>query len=93
MSTKISTADQEGGHVRAIARLLATAERELSAFFAAVNELFDAEQARQAAENWMEELARTDWPGEKPVVDWRRVTIAAATGLASRVKGPLSRDW
>ena len=48
-------------------RLLASAERELSAFIAAVNELFDAELARQAADNRMEELEQTDWPSDAPV--------------------------
>jgi hypothetical protein len=70
-----------------MARLLALAERELAAYVAAVNELFDAEQARQAADNWMEELARADWPSETSVIDWRRVTIAAAGKLGSRDKG------
>jgi hypothetical protein len=79
---KISPTNQEGGRVRSIARLLATAERELSAFVAAVNELFDAEHARHAGEIWMEELASTGWPGENPVADWHGVTIAAASRLA-----------
>ena len=72
-----------------MARLLASAERELSAFLAAVNELFDAELARQAADNWMEELERTDCPSDSPVIDWRRVTIAAAARLGSRDEGRL----
>jgi hypothetical protein len=67
--------------------LLASAERELSAFIAAVNELFDAELARQAADNWMEELEQTDWPSDAPVIDWRRVTIAAASRLGGRDAG------
>jgi hypothetical protein len=86
---RIGGTDQEGG---AIAQLLARAERELSAFVTAVNELFDAEQARQAAENWIEELARTDWPGEARVIDLRQVTTAAAARLAGRDKGRLSRN-
>jgi hypothetical protein len=84
--------DQDEGRVWSIAPLFVAAERELSAFVGAVNDLFDAEQARQAAESWMEELVSMDWPGEDPATDWRRVTIAAATRLASRVKDQLSRN-
>jgi len=89
---KIDPTDEEDGAVRPIARLLVTAERELCAFIAAVNELFDAREARQAAENWMAELAWTDWAGENPITVWRRVTIVAATGLARGVNGRRSRN-
>jgi hypothetical protein len=89
---RISATDQEEACAWLMAHLLASAEMELSAFVAAVNELFDAEQARQAAENWIEELARTDWPSEAPVNDWRRVTIAAVARLVGRDKGQLSRN-
>ena len=75
-----------------MARLLASAEKELFAFVAAVNELFDAEQARRAADDWMEELERTGWPSEAPAIDWRWVTIAAAARLVGRNKGQLSRN-
>ena len=83
---KISPNDQDGGRVWSIAPLLAAGERELSAFVAAVNELFGAEQARQAAENWMEELGWMDWSCENPATDWRRITITAAARLVSRVE-------
>ena len=85
----ISAADQDRGRAQSMVRLLASAERELSAFVAAVNELFDSEQARQAADNWVEELEQTDWPSDAPVMDWRRVTIAAAARLGFRDKGRL----
>jgi len=75
---------------RSMAQLLASAERELSAFVTAVSQLFDAEQGRKAAKNWIEELERTDWPSGAPVIDWRKVTIAAAARLASRGKGQAS---
>jgi hypothetical protein len=82
---RISPTDEES--TRSVhTQLVEAAEKELAAFIAAVNELFDAEQARQAAENWIEELARTDWPSEDPVPELRRITIAAASGLASRIK-------
>ena len=86
---RISTTDQEG---RSIDQLLTSAERELSAFVTAVHQLFGAEQAWRAADSWIEELERTDWPSEAPVIDWRKVTIAAAGRLADRAKRQLSRS-
>ena len=83
----ISIIDQEGS----VAQLLASAERELSSFVAAVNQLFDAEHGRKATKNWIEELERADWPSGASVIDWRRVTIAAAARLARRGKGQVSR--
>jgi len=81
MSTEsIGVPDQE----ESMAELLATAERELSAFVIAVNQLFDDEQGLKAANKWLEELERTDWVSEASVIDWRKVTIAAA---AKFVKG------
>jgi hypothetical protein len=89
---RISATDQEGACAQSMAYLLASAERELSAFVTAVNEMFDAVQARRAAEDWIAELAGTDEPIEAPVIDWRRVTIAAAVRLAGRNLGQLSRN-
>jgi hypothetical protein len=83
----ISVIDQEGS----MAQLLSSAERELSAFVAAVNQWFGAEQGRKAAKNWIDELVRTDWPSGASVIDWRKVTIAAAARLARRGKGEVSR--
>ena len=74
----ISMTDEEG---ESIAEQLASAEKEMSAFVTAVHQLFGAEQARQATETWMEELERTDWQSESPLIDWREVTIAAAARL------------
>jgi hypothetical protein len=88
----IGATDQEGGRARSTAQLLASAERELSSFVTAVDELFGAEQALQAAENWLEELVQTDWLSEASVIDWRRVTVAAAARFVSRNKGRLSRN-
>jgi hypothetical protein len=84
----ISVTDQEG---KSMAQHLASAERELSAFVTAVHQLFGAEQAWRAADSWIEELER-DWPSEAPVIDWRKVTIAAAGRLADRDKRQLSRS-
>jgi hypothetical protein len=76
-----------GQEERSIAPPLVSAEKELSAFFAAVHQLFGAEQAKKAAENWIEELEEVDWSSEASVIDWRRVTIAAAARLVGRDKG------
>ena len=73
----IGVNDQEE---RSIAPPLFSAEKELSAFFAAVHQFFGAEQAKQAAENWIEELEELDWSSEASVIDWRRVTIACGSG-------------
>jgi hypothetical protein len=54
--------------------------------------LFGAEQAWRAADCWIEELEWADWPSEAPVIDWRKVTIAAAGRLADRDKRQLSRS-
>jgi hypothetical protein len=84
----IGVADREG---ESMAQRLPLAERELSAFVTAVHQLFGAEQASRAADSWIEELERTDWPSEAPVIDWRKVTIAAAGRLVDRDKRQLSR--
>ncbi len=65
--------------------LLPSAERELAAFAGAVTELFGADQARQAVDDWMEELKSMDWPSGERTPSWRHLTIAAAARLASRV--------
>ena len=82
----ISVIDQE----RLMAQLLASAERELSAFVTANNQLFDAEQGRKAAKSWIEQLERTDWPNGASAIDWREVTIAAAARLVRRDQGQVS---
>ena len=85
----IGVADREG---ESMAQHLALAERELSAFVTAVHQLFGAEQAWQAGDIWIEELERTDWPSEGPIIDWRKVTIAAAGRLVDRDERQLSRS-
>ena len=75
-----------------MAQLLASAEREVSAFVTAVNQLLGAKQGRKAANNWIEELERMDWPSGASVTDWRKVTIAAAARLVRRGTGQLSRS-
>ena len=60
------------------------AERELSAFFAAVTELYGSEQAKASSDDWLRELMASD---ELPdsTRKWRTLTIAAAAQLARRV--------
>ena len=64
--------------------LLATAERELTAFAGAVNGLFGPEQARLSADEWIEELLLLDLPAGSRIPDWRRLTIIASSRLANR---------
>ena len=60
------------------------AERELSAFFNAVTELYGPEQAEASAEYWLRELlASKGLPTSTR--EWRTLTIAAAAQLASRL--------
>ena len=57
------------------------AERELSAFIAAVAELFGPEQARLSAEDWLDESELMNSPLRPSSRDWRTVTIAASARL------------
>src|ERR1700684_1311766 len=57
----------------------------LGAFMRAVTELFGPEQARVAAEDWVDELEFVDILREQACPDWRSVTIAAAARLAKRL--------
>ena len=66
------------------------AERELSAFVRAVNELFGPEQARLSTEDWLDELELKDMLPRATSRDWRAVTVAASARLANR--GTLARD-
>jgi hypothetical protein len=66
---------------------LQMAERELSAFFGAVKELFGPEQAEISAEDWLQELTESDFlPASTG--EWRRLTAKASNRLASRVGTP-----
>jgi hypothetical protein len=63
------------------------AERELSAFIAAVTEMYGPQEAKLAAEDWLDESNLMDRPPRSEARDWRSVTIAASARLASRVNG------
>ena len=71
---------------------LIQAEKELSAFIRAVDKLFGAEQARQSALDWIEELGRMDWPTGESIPDWRRATVGATARLGSLLSGSGHRD-
>ena len=60
------------------------AERELSAFFNAVTQLFGSEQAELSAEDWLHELIETEGLPTS-AHEWRLITAKASTRLPSGV--------
>jgi len=60
------------------------ADRELSAFFYAVTQLFGPEQAELSAENWLQELIEIDGLPTS-AREWRSITTKVSTRLARRV--------
>ena len=63
------------------ADLMTMAERELSAFFNAVTQLFGSEQAELSAEDWLHELIEIDsLPASAR--EWRLITAKASTRLS-----------
>ena len=78
-------------HSQADADLIVIAERELGAFIRAVTELFGPEQARLAAEDWVDELELMDALAGPTRRDWGSVTVAAAAQLARRLNPNLDR--
>jgi hypothetical protein len=70
--------------------LITMAERQLSAFFAAITQLFGAEQAELSAEDWLRELIETD-ALPSSAREWQSFTAKVSTRLASRLgASPLS---
>ncbi|MGO9307007.1 MAG: hypothetical protein ACLP3R_25440 [Candidatus Korobacteraceae bacterium] len=67
------------------ADLMTMAERELSAFFDAVSQLFGSEQAQLSAEDWLHELIEIDGLPTS-ARDWRLITAKVSTRLAGRVR-------
>jgi hypothetical protein len=64
--------------------IMAMAERELSAFFNAITQLFGSEQAELSAEDWLRELIEIDGlPASAR--EWRLITAKVSTRIASRV--------
>ena len=68
------------------------AERELSSFVAAVTKLFGPDEAKVAADDWLDESDLMDSPPRSDARDWRSVTIAASARLADRVDGSRYRQ-
>jgi hypothetical protein len=66
------------------ADLTTMAERELSAFFRAVTELFGLEQAELSAKDWLHELTATD-ALPTSAHEWRLLTAKVSTRLAGRL--------
>ncbi len=65
------------------AELLSMAQRELTALFRAVTELFGAEQAALSAEDWLDEVeAGRTLPASTR--EWRQVTVRVIAQLADR---------
>ena len=78
-------------HSLADADLMIIAERELGAFIRAVTELFGPEQARLAAEDWVDELELMDALPGPTRRDWGSVTVAASAQLARRLNTDVDR--
>ena len=76
---KLSTNSNSG-----CADLMTMAERELSAFFNAVTQLFGSEQAELSAEDWLQELIEIDGLPAS-IREWRLITAKVSTRLASGV--------
>jgi len=79
---KISGNSETDRYIRLANDFIVLAEKELSAFIRAVQKLFGAEQARQSALHWIEELERMDWPSGDSIPDWRQATVVASARLA-----------
>ena len=67
------------------ADLMTMAERELSAFFNAVTQLFGSEQADLSAEDWLHELIEIDGLPTS-AREWRLITAKVSTRLPGGVK-------
>jgi len=66
------------------ADVMTMAERELSAFFNAVTQLFGSEQAKLSAEDWLHELIETEGLPTS-AREWRLITAKASTRLPNGV--------
>jgi alkylhydroperoxidase/carboxymuconolactone decarboxylase family protein YurZ len=66
------------------ADVMTMAERELSAYFNAVTQLFGSKQAELSAEDWLHELIETKGLPTS-AREWRLITAKASTRLPSGV--------
>jgi hypothetical protein len=62
--------------------LFPLAEKELSAFVHAVDQLFGSE-AQRSALDWIHEMDVMNWPVGDAMPNWRQATIRASTQLYS----------
>ncbi|HEY0309500.1 MAG TPA: hypothetical protein VGB94_15155 [Acidobacteriaceae bacterium] len=69
----------------ALANELTTAEGELAAFYKVVLNQYGAAEATQAAQDWIEAVETMDWQADRIRPNWRKITILAASRLASRI--------
>ena len=69
------------------------AERELSAFISAVNQLFGPQQAQISALDWIDELDLMDSQSGFTSRAWRAVTVAASVRLANRLNAAMHRSF
>jgi hypothetical protein len=83
--------DEWNSHSPADADVLVIAERELGAFIRAVTELFGSEQARLAADVWVDELELMDALPGPTGREWGEVTVAASAQLARRLNTGVDR--
>ena len=60
------------------------AEREFSAYYNAVTQIYGSEQAELSAEDWLQELIEIDGLPTS-AREWRLITAKVSTRLASRV--------
>src|SRR5882757_1667820 len=88
---KISRNSETDRYIQLANDFLVLAEKELSAFIQTVQKLFGAEQARQSALHWIEELERMDWPSGDSIPDWRQATVVASARLAAVGSGNSDR--
>jgi hypothetical protein len=72
-------------HHRSLGCVMSMAERELGAFMTAVTELWGPEEARIAADHWLDELESMDRIPGLTSREWRLITIRAAARVASRL--------
>ena len=71
--------------VERVAEFMTTAETELAAFYEAAFRQYGLKEARNAAQDCIDELGTMDWPADWALPNWRHVTIAAADCLALRI--------
>jgi hypothetical protein len=80
-----SIVETQQASIGMIADCLLTAETELASFYGAIERRYGPEEARKAADHWIDEVVTMDWPVDGILPNWRRVSIVAADFLASRI--------